>query len=147
MSEKIRIVIRTFEDLLDLQVLRWKLKYGAENCFEPDEFSDNEIKPNDFFRQNEEISNESEKIILADDMVRMASYRKDGKSLYEKGYGEEHKKPEFQQRFIEEGDKHYAERLKIATDAMIKEYELPPNYEIVFEGKYRDMILSQFENK
>jgi len=146
-KKKIRIVIRTLNDLLDLQVLRWKRKYP--DAKEPDEWSDNEIKPGDRFDPTQEISEGAVSIIREDDMKRTASRNADGgpggRGLYARGFGKDHQTEGFQSLAKHDADEHYEARLAAAGDAMAKEFDLSDEYEIVFEGEYAKIILDQRE--
>lgn len=140
---KKRIIIRTLSDLLDFQVMRWKKKYP--DAAEPEEWSENEIKPDDHFDPSEELSESDVKVILEDDQRWVGSDAGKGmkrRGTYEKGWGKR-ANAAVQDQIKAEQDAHYAKRLEEAAAAMAKEYELDDEYEIVFEGEYAQAILAQ----
>jgi hypothetical protein len=147
------IVIRNLNDVLDLQVLRWKKKFP--DAEEPEEWGDNEIRPDEEFDASEEISEVAAEVIKQDAMERQAALRdafgdKAGSGLYVKGYGRKGRAdaPEVDARVKqaeEDEAERYAARLKAAGDAMSKEFDLGDEYEIVFEGEYAKTLLAGFK--
>ncbi len=143
-KKKIRIVIKNLNDLLDLQVLRWRQKYP--DAAEPEEYSANEIRPGERFDASAEISEDAVAVIRNDDMVRTAARNagggKGGRGLYTRGFGKDHDAA-FVAAAEKEHREHYADRLAAAGEAMAKEFELGDEYEIVFEGEYAKKILDE----
>jgi hypothetical protein len=152
-TKKKIIVIRNLNDVLNLQILRWKKKFP--DAEEPEEWSDNEIKPGDEFDPSEEISEAAAEIIKQDAMERHAALRavggdKAGSGLYAKGYGRKGRAdaPEIDARVKqaeEDEAERYSAKLQAAADAMSKEFDLGDEYEIVFEGEYAKTILAEVE--
>lgn len=142
-KQKIRIVIRNLNDLLDLQVLRWKRKYP--DAAEPEEWSANEIKPGDHFDPTQEISEDAVKVIMEDDKRWVGADAGRGmkrRGTYERGYGKDHDAA-FVAAAEAEHAAHYAAALEAAGDAMAKEFDLGDEYEIVFEGEYAEKIMAE----
>jgi len=83
---KTRIVIRNMDDVIDFQVLRWKKAFPA--AAEPEEWSPNEIKPDEHYRPTEEVSEEDVAVILEDDARWVGSVAGSGfvrRGTYSKG--------------------------------------------------------------
>lgn len=147
-KERIRIVIRNMDDVINFQILRWKSKYP--DAAEPEEWSDNEIKPNEHYDATEDLSEDDEKVILADDakrgMTRQASkFTGSSRGTYDKGYGSAHANPEFQALAAASHKDHYDNALKGALEELQKEFG--QEYDIVFEGQYAKELMGEGTEK
>ncbi len=142
-GEKIRVVIRNMEDVINFQILRWKRAFP--DAAEPEEWSANEIGPNDHYVPEDDISEEDEKIILADDEAnagkRMATASVQGRGTYSKGYGAAHANPEFQALAAKSHKEHYDKELMKVLDDLQKEFG--DEYEIVYEGEYAKKLMDE----
>ena len=138
---KIRVVIRNMDDVIEFQILRWKRQFP--DAAEPEEWSDNEITPDEHFEAREEISEADEQVILADDRRHWAGTAADGqgtmvrRGTYDKGYGANHD-AEFVKRAAADHKSHYDAELMKTLEELEKEYG--DEYDIVYEDKYKELI-------
>lgn len=144
-GEKIRVVIRNMDDVINFQILRWKRAFP--DAAEPEEWSANEIGPNDHYRPQDEISEADEKVILADDLAHTAGRESIPgmlrRATYAKGYQQSGENADgMSARLIQaEIDRlaHYDKALAGVLTDLQKEFG--DEYEIVYEGEYAERIL------
>jgi len=138
-KEKIRVVIRNMDDVINFQVLRWKAIYP--DAAEPEEWSDNEITPDEEYDPTQEISAEDESVILEDDkrwIGAPAGGDMKRRGTYERGYGKTHNAA-FVARAEADHKEHYEAQLRASLTELQNEYG--DEYEIVFEGEYAKKLM------
>ena len=145
-GEKIRVVIRNMDDVINFQILRWKRQYPE--AAEPEEWSANEIGPNDHYRPEEDIAEADEAVILKDDERWIGASAGKGmvrRGTYAKGYQQTGENKEgMSARLIQaEIDRlaHYDKALAGVLNDLQKEFG--DEYEIVYEGEYAERILGE----
>lgn len=136
---KIRVVIRNMDDVINFQILRWQHKYPG--AAEPEEWSENEIRPDEHYEAHEDLSEADEISILRADRHWVGSQAGSGmvrRGTYERGYGQ-HRGSEFQALAANSHQEHYDTELKKVLEELEKEYG--DEYEIVYEGEYAKKFL------
>ena len=136
---KTRVVIRNMDDVINFQVLRWKKLYPE--AAEPEEWSDNEIAPDEEYDPTQEISAEDESVILEDDKRWIGSVAGGGmkrRGTYERGYGKSHDAA-FVANAEREHKEHYEEQLRVALEELQNQFG--DEYDIVYEGEYAKKLM------
>lgn len=144
--DKIRVVIRNMDDVINFQILRWTRKFPGAH--EPKEYSANEIRPGDNFRPEDEISEADVDVILEDDKRWIGSSSGRGmvrRSAYAKGYRQTGENADgMNQRLVQaEIDRleHYDKALAAVLGDLQKEFG--DEYDIVYEGEYAKRLLGE----